>query len=108
MNAYMERERKRQIEEGVIEEDSEKINLQTAIEREDDKWSLNIVLGKGYDFMKGKDPNKELIQYVEDTGFYKTSVRLEMDAYLEKERGRQKETGTIGTDNVKIDVRSSS
>ncbi len=37
MNAYMERERKRQVEEGIIEEDSEKINLQTAIEREDDK-----------------------------------------------------------------------
>ena len=55
--------------------------------------------------MKRKDPNKELIQYVEDTGFYKASARLEMDAYLEKERGRQKETGNIGTDNVKIDVR---
>ncbi len=37
MNAYMERERKRQVEEGMIDEESEKINLQTAIEREDDK-----------------------------------------------------------------------
>lgn len=54
--------------------------------------------------MKGKDPNKELIQYVEHTGFYRTSVKLEMDTYLKKERERQTEAGIIGPDNTKIDV----
>ena len=47
-----------------------------------------------------KDPNKDLLDSIEEEAFYRRSVKEEMDAYLTEENKRQREEGKIGEDNL--------
>lgn len=54
--------------------------------------------------MTKKDPTKEVLQHVEEYGFYKHSTKMDVKAYMDKEVKRQKEAGIISGDADKISM----
>ena len=47
---------------------------------------------------------KKVVKAIDDHAFFKPSARLEMNAFLEKERQRQRDEGVIAEDADKLDL----
>ena len=47
---------------------------------------------------------KKIMEAFDDHAFFKPSAKLEMDAFLEKEKQRQRDEGVIGEDADKLDL----